>query len=56
MKTLKTPTGLTSVHVGAFNNLEAAQNLMRQVRLKPGFENAYVVGVENEKVVSVHKQ
>lgn len=56
LKTLKTATGLTSVHVGAFNNLEAAQNLMRQVRLKPGFENAYVVGVENEKVVSVHKQ
>ncbi|HUH74049.1 MAG TPA: SPOR domain-containing protein [Chitinophagales bacterium] len=54
-KTIKTTTGLTSVHLGSFNNLSEAQSLMRKVRLRAGFENAYVVGVENDKVVSVHK-
>jgi cell division septation protein DedD len=55
LKTIRTATGLTSVHVGAFSSLEAAQNLLKQVRQRPGFENAYVVGVEGDKVVSTHK-
>jgi cell division septation protein DedD len=55
LKTIRTATGLTSVHLGAFSSLEAAQNLLKQVRQRQGFENAYVVGVEGEKVVSTHK-
>lgn len=53
--TVKTATGLTSVHLGSFNSLTEAQGLMKKVRMRAGFENAYVVGVENDKVVSVHK-
>lgn len=55
LKTIRTATGLTSVHLGAFSSLEAAQSLLKQVRQKQGFENAYVVGVEGDKVVSTHK-
>lgn len=53
--TIKTPSGLTSVHLGSFSSLSEAQSLLKKVRLRAGFENAYVVGVENDKVVSVHK-
>ncbi len=53
--TVKTASGLTSVHLGSFSNLSEAQGLLKKVRMRAGFENAYVVGVENEKVVSVHK-
>jgi hypothetical protein len=53
--TLKTATGLTSVHLGSFNSLEAAQSLLQKVKARPGFENAYVVGVEGGQVVSVHR-
>lgn len=53
--TIKTASGLTSVHLGSFSSLSEAQTLLKKVRLRAGFENAYVVGVENDKVVSVHK-
>mgnify|MGYP003477019684 CR=1 FL=1 len=53
--TVKTASGLTSVHLGSFASLSEAQSLLKKVRLRAGFENAYVVGVENDKVVSVHK-
>ena len=55
LQTIRTATGLTSVHVGVFSTLEAAQNLLKQVRQRPGFEKAYIVGVEGDKVVSTHK-
>jgi len=53
--TIKTATGLTSVHLGSFNSLEGAQSLLQKVKARPGFENAYVVGVEGGQVVSVHR-
>ena len=55
LNTIKTASGLTSVHLGSFSSLSEAQTLLKKVRLRAGFENAYVVGVENDKVVSVHK-
>ncbi len=54
-KTIKTPTGLTSVHLGSFKTLADAQQLAQKVKLRPGFGNAYVVAVENDKVISVHR-
>jgi hypothetical protein len=54
-KTIKTAAGLTSVHLGSFSSLESAQSLLQKVKARPGFENAYVVGVEGEQVVSVHR-
>lgn len=53
--TIKTATGLTSVHLGSYSSLEAAQALLQKVKARPGFENAYVVGVEGGQVVSVHR-
>lgn len=54
-KTIKTPTGLTSVHLGAFKSLAEAQDLANKVKNRAGFGNAYVVAVENDKVISVHR-
>jgi|GEM_PF-5362306 len=54
-QTIKTPAGLTSVHLGAFSSLAEAQELAKKVKLRAGFENAYVVAVENGKVVSIHR-
>ncbi|MCO5232980.1 MAG: SPOR domain-containing protein [Chitinophagales bacterium] len=54
-KTIKTSTGLTSVHLGAYKTLGEAQELMKKVRARHGFENAYVVEVENDKVINVFK-
>jgi hypothetical protein len=56
LNTLTTANGLTSVHLGTFRTLEAAQLFLPRVRARPGFENAYVVGVQNGQVVSIHKQ
>lgn len=54
-KTIKTATGLTSVHLGAFKTLAEAQQLAQKVKMRAGFGNAYVVAVENDKVISVHR-
>ncbi|MCO5230559.1 MAG: SPOR domain-containing protein [Chitinophagales bacterium] len=54
-KTIKTASGLTSVHLGAFKSLSDAQDLLRKVRARHGFENAYVVEVDNDKVINVFK-
>lgn len=54
-KTIKTNTGLTSVHLGAFKTLEEAQQLAQKVKMRAGFGNAYVVAVEGDKILSIHR-
>lgn len=54
-KTVQTNTGLTSVHLGSFRTLEEAKQLAEKVKLRAGFGNAYVVAVEGDKVISIHR-
>ncbi|HZH67841.1 MAG TPA: SPOR domain-containing protein [Chitinophagales bacterium] len=55
LKTMPTSTGLTSVHLGAFSSLEAAQRVAGIVKNRPGFGNAYVVSVKDEQVIGIHR-
>ena len=48
--TMSVGNGLTSVHIGSFDNLEDAKNLARQIQQRPGFGNAYVVEIKNGEI------
>lgn len=55
VQSMKNDKGLTAVYVGVFKSLEEAMKVLPQVRAKAGFENAYIVGIKNGKVESVHR-
>lgn len=54
-QTMQGATGLTSVHLGSFSTLEEAKQLAERVKLRPGFGNAYVVSVKDNKVLGIHR-
>lgn len=55
LQTIATSTGLTSVHLGAFNSLEEAKRVAEIVKYRPGFGNAYVVSVKDDQVIGIHR-